>query len=124
MAIDMLENNELAALAPSRLGLRQFADEEWVYKNYAGDDQFFNLFGSRKAKISKYSSWAKTKFENLPTDCDNIQSSIDILNNELSVLLRQKQTLNVKTQINETNQIIKDFKMLLDIDFFYIYIII
>jgi hypothetical protein len=110
MAIDMIENNELSALAPSRLGLREFADDNWAYKNYTGGEDFFNLFGSRKAKIEKYSSWAKTKFENLSTDCDKIQSSIDIINNELQLLLKQKQTLNIKTQIKETNQILADFK--------------
>ena len=48
MAIDMIENNELGALAPSRLGLREFADDKWAYKNYTGGEDFFNLFGSRK----------------------------------------------------------------------------
>ena len=110
MAIDMIENNELAALAPSRLGLKEFADDQWVYKNYTGDDDFYNLFGSRKAKISKYEGWARDKFANLPTDCENIQKSIDIINNELQLLLKQKQDLNVKTQIKETNIILADFK--------------
>lgn len=106
----MIENNELGALAPSRLGLREFADDNWVYKNYTGGDEFYNLFGSRKAKIEKYSSWAKTKFEGLPTDCENIQRSIDIISNELASLLKQKQTLNIKTQIKETNLILADYK--------------
>ncbi len=110
MAIDMIENNELSALAPSRLGLRQFADDNWVYKNYTGDDQFYNLFGSRKAKISKYEGWARDKFADLPTDCENIQKSIDIINNELASLLKQKQDLNVKTQVKETNLILADYK--------------
>ena len=110
MAIDMIENNELGALAPSRLGLREFADDNWVYKNYTGGDEFYNLFGSRKAKIEKYSAWAKTKFEGLATDCENIQRSIDIISNELASLLKQKQTLNIKTQIKETNLILADYK--------------
>jgi hypothetical protein len=110
MAIDMIENNELGALAPSRLGLREFADDKWAYKNYTGGEDFFNLLGSRKKKIEKYSSWAKTKFENLPDDCENVQKSIDIINNELQLLLKQKQTLNIKTQIKETNQILADYK--------------
>lgn len=110
MAIDMIENNELGALAPSRLGLREFADDKWAYKNYTGGEDFFNLLGSRKKKIEKYSSWARTKFENLSTDCDKIQGSIDIINNEIQLLLKQKQTLNIKTQLRETNQILADFK--------------
>lgn len=110
MAIDMIENNELGALAPSRLGLREFADDKLAYKNYTGGEDFFNLLGSRKKKIEKYSSWARTKFENLSTDCDKIQGSIDIINNEIQLLLKQKQTLNIKTQIKETNQILADYK--------------
>lgn len=111
MAIDMIENNELGALAPSRLGLKQFADDDsWVYKNYTGSDDFYNIGGSRKRKIEKYSSWAKAKFEDLPTDCENIQRSIDIINNELTSLLKQKQTLNIKTQIKETNLILAEYK--------------
>ncbi len=106
----MIENNELGALAPSRLGLREFADDKWAYKNYTGGDDFFNLLGSRKKKMEKYSSWARTKFENLSTDCDKIQGSIEIINNEIQLLLKQKQTLNIKTQLKETNQILADFK--------------
>ncbi len=52
MAIDMIENNDLGALAPSRLGLREFADDNWAYKNYTGGEDFFNLFGSRKEKCA------------------------------------------------------------------------
>jgi hypothetical protein len=110
MAIDMIENNELGALAPSRLGLNEFVDDKWAYKNYTGEEDFFNLFGSRKKKMDKYTSWAKAKFENLSTDCGEVQKSIDIINNELQLLLKKKQTLNVKTQIKETNQILADFK--------------
>lgn len=50
MAIDMIENNELAALAPSRLGIREFVDDE--VQNYTGDEEFYNLFGSKKRKES------------------------------------------------------------------------
>jgi len=110
MAIDMIENNELGALAPSRLGLNEFVDDKWAYKNYTGDDDFYNLFGSRKRKMEKYTSWAKAKFENLSSDCENVQKSIDIINNELQLLLKKKQTLNVKTQIKETNEILAEFK--------------
>jgi hypothetical protein len=110
MAIDMIENNDLGALAPSRLGLNEFVDDNWAYKNYTGEEDFFNLFGSRKKKMDKYTSWARAKFESLSTDCGEVQKSIDIINNELQLLLKKKQTLNVKTQIKETNQILADFK--------------
>ena len=42
----MIEDNELGALAPSRLGLNEFVDDQWAYRNYTGSEDFFNLFGS------------------------------------------------------------------------------
>jgi len=41
MAIDSIENNDLAALAPSRLGNKNFIND---------DDRYSNLFGSKKKK--------------------------------------------------------------------------
>jgi hypothetical protein len=55
MAIDMLENNELGALAPMRIGGNtSFVDENDVTpcRSFTGDDDFFNLFGSKKRKES------------------------------------------------------------------------
>ena len=55
MAIDMLENNELGALAPMRIGGNtSFVNENDVtpYRNFTGEDEFFNLFGSKKRKAS------------------------------------------------------------------------
>jgi len=55
MAIDMLENNELGALAPMRIGGNtSFVDENDVTpcRSFTGDDDFFNLFGSQKRKRS------------------------------------------------------------------------
>lgn len=112
MAIEMIENNELAALAPSRLGLNEFQDDNWVYRNYTGDSEFFNLFGSRKAKVERYTQTAKSKLENLPTDCESIQKSIDLINNELQGLLKQKKTLSVKTQVDAANKILSQYKAL------------
>jgi len=108
MAIDMIENNELGALAPSRLGLRQFADED--FQNYTGGDEFFNLFGSRKRKKAKYSNAAQDKLADLPKDCARIQQSIDIISNEAQRLLKQRSTLATKTMLVETNNILAEFK--------------
>lgn len=108
MAIDMIEDNELGALAPSRLGSYQFADE--AFKNYAGGEDFFNLFGSRARKKDDAVTRARAKFANLPKDCQNIQKSIDVINNELQLLLKSKSNLDVKTQIAETNRILAEFK--------------
>jgi hypothetical protein len=55
MAIDMLEYNELGALAPMRIGGNtSFVDENDVTpcRSFTGDDDFYNLFGSKKRKDS------------------------------------------------------------------------
>lgn len=55
MAIDMLEYNELGALAPMRIGGNtSFVDEndKSPCKNFTGEDDFYNLFGSKKRKGS------------------------------------------------------------------------
>ncbi len=116
MAIDMIENNELGALAPSRLGNYEFVDD--AYMNYAGsadffdnaDDGFRNLFGSRKKKMSSYSAETQRKFANLSQDCDKIQGSIDIINVEIQRLLKLKQNLKAKTQLKEAQEVLADFK--------------
>jgi len=110
MAIDMIENNDLGALAKSRLGDYHFDNEDWVYKNYTGDEEFFNLFGSRKKKVAKIESAVNTKYANLPTDCDSIQQSIDIINTDIALLLKTKPNLNQKKSLAKTNQILAEFK--------------
>lgn len=55
MAIDMLEYNELGALAPMRIGGNtSFVDENDVTpcRSFTGEDDFYNLFGSKKRKDS------------------------------------------------------------------------
>lgn len=54
MAIDMIEQNELGALAPSRVGNdRCFVDEKSrSYLGFTGEEDFYNLFGSQKRKQS------------------------------------------------------------------------
>ena len=54
MAIDMIENNELAALDTSRVGNdRCFVDEKSQnYLGFTGEEDFYNLFGSKKRKAS------------------------------------------------------------------------
>ena len=66
MAIDSIENNELSALAPSRLGLRQFANDgaKGMPKmmNFTGGDDFVNLFGSRVRKKSAFRQQVRDKY--------------------------------------------------------------
>lgn len=108
MAIDMIENNELAALAPSRLGMKQFADEG--FRNYTGDDEFYNLFGSRKRRKARFSNAVQDRLADLPKDCANIQNSIDIITADIENLMKQQQTLNMRTQLSTANDILADFK--------------
>jgi len=68
MAIDMLEYNELGALAPMRIGGNtSFVDENDVTpcRSFTGEDEFFNLFGSKKRKesVAKVEKDAKVKWE-------------------------------------------------------------
>lgn len=110
MAIDMIESNELAALAPSRLGLKQFADDG--FKNYTGGEEFFNLFGSRRRKKSAIRDAVVAKYKDLPTDCANIDTSIEMIANDVATLLKQKSNLQQREALDETNIILGQFKNL------------
>ena len=93
MAIDMIENNDLGALAKGRLGdLNSFTDENKVYKNFAGNEEVFqkidineefeNLFGSKTFKNNKEKAKndAEAFVKKLPkTTCDDLSSSLDKL---------------------------------------------
>lgn len=82
MAIDMIEHNELSALAPSRIGNdRSFADEKTKsYLGFTGEEDFYNLFGSQKRKDSiaqvqkdETAKWARYDTKT----CGGIQLLID-----------------------------------------------
>ena len=93
MAIDMIENNDLGALAIGRLGdLNNFMDENKVYKNFSGNEEVFqrvdineefeNLFGSKTFKNNKEKAKndAEAFVKKLPkTTCDDLSSSLDKL---------------------------------------------
>jgi hypothetical protein len=93
MAIDMIENNDLGALAVGRLGdLNNFTDENKGYKNFAGNEEVFqkidineefeNLFGSKTFKNNKEKAKndAEAFVKKLPkTTCDDLSSSLDKL---------------------------------------------
>lgn len=93
MAIDMIENNDLGALAKSRLGdLNQFTDDSKKYKNFTGEVGFFNpldpneefaeLFGSKTFKDNKAKATKEAEdfVANLPkTTCDEIAKSLESL---------------------------------------------
>lgn len=110
MAIDMIERSELANFREGRLGWKQFADEG--YSNYTGSEDFYNLFGSRNKKKSAIREKVSAKYASLPTDCDRIQTSIDIISNDVATLLKQKQNLQQREALDETNIILGQFKNL------------
>jgi hypothetical protein len=110
MAIEMIENNELGAFGEGRLGFMNFADERNV--NYGGGEEFFNLFGSRNAKKSAFRDAVKKKYQDLPSDCANIQRSIDLIANDVATLLKQKSNLAQRETLDETNIILGQFKNL------------
>jgi multidrug efflux pump subunit AcrB len=71
MAIDMIEQNELGALAPSRVGNdRCFVDEKSrSYLGFTGEEDFYNLFGSqkRKASVAQVEKDARAKWASYDT---------------------------------------------------------
>jgi hypothetical protein len=110
MAIDMIENNDLGTFTEGRLGFRQFADEK--FSNYTGGEDFYNLFGSRKAKKSAFREAVRQKYQNLPSDCERVQNSIDLISNDVQTLLKQKSSLEVREKLDESNIILGEYKRL------------
>jgi len=110
MAIDSIERSEL--MATSRLGgMKNFIDDKYV--NYTGGDDFYNLFGSRKKKKTKARQQVVNKYNSLSTDCSNIQTSIDTVENDLETLVKRSGTkpkLEIREQIDETNIILGELK--------------
>jgi len=108
MAIDMIENNELAALSLGRLGDVNFVNEEY-------DDSFANLFGSRKRKKSKFREDVQNLYNGMKTDCDSLSTNIDTISADLETLVKRsagKSTLELKEKIDETQIILGEMKSL------------
>lgn len=110
MAIDMIENNELGAFVEGRLGFKQFTDEK--YSSYTGAEDFYNLFGSRNRKKSAIRLAVQEKYQNLPSDCNSIQQSIDLISNDIATLLKSKANLQQRESLDESNIILGQFKKL------------
>lgn len=117
MAIDMIENNELSALSPSRLGVRQFVTDgkKGMPKmlNFTGTDDFVNLFGSRIAKKSAFRQDVRKKYGAIPTSCDAINQQIEVVSSDLEALVKRsasRTTLEIKEQMDETNKVLAELK--------------
>lgn len=92
MAIDMLENCELSALAPSRLGMKNFINDKPMRgkKMPKQEEQFAYLFGSANRK--KLVSRIQGKWSSLPTDCGSIESSIRIVEEDTAAQIKKSAT--------------------------------
>ena len=115
MAIDMIERNELSALANSRVGgLKQFVDDK--NQNFVNANGFVDLFGSRKKKKTAARQAIEDKYLNLPADCSSIDRSINVINSDLEILIGRSNTakgqerMKVKEQIDETTKVLGEFK--------------
>lgn len=81
MAIDMIENSEMSALAGSRLGMKNFADDDWQYKN---------LFGSQ---IRSYADRVTEDLKKrLSSDCSKIDNSIAIIQADIDARIKSSAT--------------------------------
>jgi hypothetical protein len=109
MAIDMIEQNELGALSNSRLGSANFINE------MRGDDSYANLFGSRNRKKSAFREDVQNLYKGMATDCDSLESNIDIISSDLETLVKRsagKSSLKLKEKIDETQTILGSMKSL------------
>lgn len=90
MAIEMLENNELSALAPSRLGMKNFINDRPIRgkKMQNIEENFANISGARKKLVAK----VKGKWATLPQDCENIDNSIAIVEQDTAALIKRSAT--------------------------------
>lgn len=112
MAIDMIEQNELSALGESRLKSMNFVNDANNYQNYIGDD-FYNLFGSRRKKKTKFREDVRKLYDNFKTDCESLATNIDIVTTDLETLVKRsggKSSLEFKEKIDETQIVLGELK--------------
>lgn len=121
MAIDMIEDNELSALAPSRLGMRNFVnDRPRMGKKMPHQEERMQEFlgiGNRK-KRGKLVSAQSEKWKSLPTDCESIASSVAIVEEDTAALIKSTATQkgatlkNTKALINENQRVLGELKQI------------
>jgi hypothetical protein len=81
MAIDMIENCEMSALAGSRLGMQNFADD---------GGQYMNAFGSQIRDYGRRAT--ETLRKKLSPDCDKIDNSISIIQADIDANIKKSAT--------------------------------
>ena len=98
MAIDSIENNELAALSQSRIGSKCFVD----------DSQYTNLFGNVKLKKARSEAETKTeylefklKYLNNPNDdCNTLEKKLAAVQLEIEVGLKNNRPTSTINNLN------------------------
>lgn len=115
MAIDMIERNDLSALANSRVGgLKQFVDDKNM--NFVGHENYVSLLGSKKKKLSAARQQIQDKYKAYPIECPEINSSIEAIESDLSILVGRTNTTKgsqknvLKEQLDETTKLLGEFK--------------
>jgi len=89
MAIDMIENSELSVHTPSRLGMKNFAND---VDEYGGKimPEYANLFGSQ---ITDYANRVVADLKKrLSSQCDKIDVSIAIIQAEIDATIKRSAT--------------------------------
>ena len=88
----MLEDNELSALAPSRLGMKNFINDKPMRgkKMPKQEENFAYLFGSANRK--KLATRIQGKWSGLPTNCGSIDSSIKIVEEDIASQIKKSST--------------------------------
>lgn len=118
MAIEMIESNEMSALAPSRLGMKNFVNDKPIKgkKNPKVEENFANLFGSAKKKKKAFVASIKTKWSTLATDCDNIDNTIAIIEEDTAALIKKsgiikgKELKSAQVNISENQTVLGELK--------------
>jgi paraquat-inducible protein B len=89
MAIDMIEDSEFSLHAPSRLGMKNFAND---VDDYGGKTmpQYANLFGSQ---ITDYANRVVADLKKrISSQCDKIDVSIAIIQAEIDATIKRSAT--------------------------------
>lgn len=115
MAIDMIERNDLSALANSRVGgLKQFVDDKNM--NFVGHENYVSLFGSKKKKLSAARQQIQDKYKAYAIDCPEINSSVEAIESDLAILVGRSTTAKgsqkniIREQMDETTKLLGEFK--------------
>lgn len=115
MAIEMIEDCEMSALAPSRLGMKNFVNDRPIKgkKNPRVEENFANLFGSAKKKASFVAS-AKSKWASVSIDCVNVDDVLGSVQNDSASISQKISSLKgndlkiAKASLKENAKMIED----------------